>query len=64
MEVFVTIETFSGVIEEVLTFPSRAQAEAHEQKWLEESGMPDPEQREHLSEECTEFRIFQCSLAL
>ena len=62
MKVYVTVETYQGVVENVFVFKKEKQAQRKEAKWLKELKVQDDSKREHLSFNCTEFRIFECKL--
>ena len=62
MKVYVTIETFQGVIEDVCVFKTEEQAKVEEKKWLKSLDVKGDKKREELSFRCTEFRIFECDL--
>lgn len=64
MKVYVTVETFQGVIDIVRVYKTEAQAKRKEQRWLKENAVNDEATREHLSFNCTEIQIHECNLKI
>jgi hypothetical protein len=62
MKVYVTVETYQGVIDNVSAFKTLKQAERKEKGWLKSMNLQDDQRREHLSFHCTEFQIHKCKL--
>jgi len=64
MKVYVTVETFQGVIDEVRVYKTKEQAKRKEQRWLKALKVKDDATREHLSFNCTEIQIHACNLKI
>ena len=62
MKIYVTVETYQGVVENVFIFKKEKQAQRKEAKWLKELKVHDDKKREELSFHCTTFSIFECEL--
>jgi hypothetical protein len=62
MKIYVTVETYQGVIDNVSAFKTLKQAERKEKSWLKSMNVQDDQRREHLSFNCTEFQIHKCKL--
>lgn len=59
-KVFVTVELFQGLLEEVRVFKSCKSADENEQKWLSRHDITDEISRECKAANGTEFHIFEC----
>ena len=55
MQLYVTVETFQGVIDNVRVYKTMKQAKRMEQRWLKALEVKDDATQEHLSFNCTEF---------
>jgi hypothetical protein len=64
MKIYVTVETFKGVIDDVCVFETKKQAKRKEQRWLKALKVNDDATREQLSFNCTEFQIHECNLKI
>lgn len=64
MKVYVTVETFQGVIDSVHVYKTIKQAKRKEQRWLKALEVKDDATREHLSFNCTEIQIHECNLKI
>jgi hypothetical protein len=62
MQIYVTVETYQGVIDNVSAFKTLKQAERKEKSWFKFMKVQDDQKREHLSFNCTEFQIHKCKL--
>ncbi len=62
MIIYVTVETYQGIIDNVSAFKTLKQAERKEKKWLKSMNVRDDQRREYLSSNCTEFQIHKCEL--
>ena len=62
MTLYVTIETFQGVVENVHAYLSEESANAAEKQWLLEMDIHDDEDRQAKSDGGTEFVIFESEL--
>lgn len=61
-KVFVTVELFQGLLEEVRTFKSCKSADEAERKWLSGHDITDEISRECKAGNGTEFHIFECQI--
>jgi hypothetical protein len=62
MQIYVTVETYQGVVEDVCVFKTEGQAKRKEKNWLRSLNVQDDKKREELSFRCTEFQIHKCKL--
>ena len=62
MSVYVVLDVFKGLINDVNVFISEESANKVEQEWLKEHKIKDKEDRECLSQSGAELRIFVCQL--
>ncbi len=60
--IFITIELFQGVINEVGAYSASKEADQVENCWLKEHKITSDEDREIQSKKGTEFHIYECSL--
>ncbi len=62
MTVYVTVETFQGVLEDVRTYLTEESARDAEKNWLREMSIKSPESREGKSDNGTSFTVMECDL--
>ncbi len=62
MKIYLTVETYQGLIDNVSAFKTKEGAERKEKKWLKSLNVQDDERREYLSFNCTEFQVHKCEL--
>jgi hypothetical protein len=62
MQIYITVETYQGVIDNVSAFKTLKQAERKEKRWLKSMNVQDDKKREELSFNCIEFQIHKCKL--
>lgn len=62
MKVYVTVETFQGVVDNVEVHAVEGVADKCEQDWLISSGVENDEDRHGRAVNGTEFLIFECKL--
>ena len=60
--IFITIELFQGVINEVYAYSTTKEADQAENCWLKERKITSDEDREVQSKNGTEFHVYECSL--
>ena len=60
--IFITIELFQGVINEVHTYSAPKDADQAENYWLNEYKIESDQDREIQLKNGTEFHIYECSL--
>lgn len=62
MKVFVTVETFQGVLHEAKAYMSEESALAAEKAWLAKTGIISQDARECKSDDGTSFTVMECEL--
>jgi hypothetical protein len=62
MTVYVVLNIYKGIFNDVDVFISEESANEVEQEWLKEHKIKDKEDRECLSQSGTELRVFVCKL--
>ena len=62
MTVFVAVELFQGVVNEVNVFLTQESAQKAEQYWLKEHGITDDIGRECKAQNGTEFIVRECEV--
>jgi len=62
MIIYVTVETYQGIIDNVSAYQTLKQAKRKEKKWHKSLNVQDDQRREYLSFNCTEFQIHKCEL--
>ena len=62
MTVYVTVETFQGVLDNVRAYLTEESALDAERNWLREMGIASPESREGKSDNGTSFTVMECEL--
>jgi hypothetical protein len=62
MTVYVVVELFQGIVNNVNIFLKRESAEQAEQQWLKEHGITDDVGREGKAQNGTEFIVRECEL--
>ena len=62
MTVYVVLDIYKGIFNDVKVFISEESANKLEQEWLKEHKIKNKEDRECLSQNGTEFRFFVCEL--
>jgi len=62
MTIFVTVETFQGVLQNVNAYASEQDALDAEQAWLKKMGIVSEENREYKSDCGISFTIMECEL--
>jgi|GEM_PF-1894097 len=62
MTVYVIVELFQGMVNEVNAFLKRESAERAEQQWLEEHGITDDVGRECKAQNGTQFIVRECDV--
>ena len=60
--IFITIELFQGVINEVRAYSALKEADQAEKCWLKERKITSDEDREVQLKNGTEFHVYKCSL--
>ena len=60
--VFVTVELFQGIVNQVRVFRSEKLADKAEKKWLAEQGIKDEISRECKAQNGIEFYKFECEI--
>jgi len=62
MTVYVVVDLFQGVVDEVKTFLTRESAEKAEQEWLKEQGITNEIAREGHAQNGTELIVHECEV--
>ena len=62
MKVFVTIETFQGVLHEARAYMTEESSLRAEKAWLDEMGITSQDARECKSDDGTSFMVMECEL--
>jgi hypothetical protein len=62
MKVFVTVETFQGVLHEATTYMTEESALRAEKTWLKKTGIKNRDARECKSDDGTSFTVMECDL--
>ncbi len=62
MNVFVTVDLFKGLLNEIKVFGTRAAAEKAEQDWLRENDITDETGREGKAQNGTEVFVQECEV--
>ena len=62
MKIYVTVELFRGVIEEVRAFRSYEVAEGIQTKWMRAHGVSSDDGIDYFATDSNEFRIFECDV--
>jgi hypothetical protein len=62
MTVFVAVELFQGVVNDVQVFSTQESAEKTEREWLKEHDINDDASRECKAQNGTEFIVRECNL--
>ena len=62
MTVYVVLDIYKGIFNDVNVFISEDSANRSEQEWLKEHKIKNKEDRECLSQSGTELRVFVCEL--
>lgn len=62
MTVYVTVETFQGVLQDARAYLTEESALDAEKNWLREMCITSPESREGKSDNGTSFTVMECEL--
>ena len=62
MNVFVTVETFQGVVHDATAYMTEKSARRAEKMWLKEQGIKSQDARECKSDDGTSFSVMECDL--
>ena len=62
MTVYVSVETFQGVLHEAQVFMTEKSALDAEKNWLQEMGIKTKDARECKSDDGTSFTVMECEL--
>jgi len=62
MLVYVVVDLFQGVLDEVKVFLTPESAEKAEQEWLKEQGITDDTDREGKAQNGTELIVHECDV--
>ena len=62
MKVFVTVETFQGVVHDATAYMTEESARRAEKAWLKNMGIKSQDARECKSDDGTSFSVMECDL--